>query len=74
MARKRALQPANPIHPGAMLLEEFLQPAEKSQAAFAREIGWTKARLNEFIRNNQTVIFKSLQGAFESFNAGSPLK
>ncbi len=45
MGTKRALQPANPIHPGAMLLEEFLQPAEKSQAAFAREIGWTKARL-----------------------------
>ena len=49
MARKRALQPANPIHPGAMLLEEFLKPADKSQAAFAHEIGWTKTRLNEFI-------------------------
>ena len=55
MARKRALQPANPIHPGAMLLEEFLQPAEKSQVAFAREIGWTKARLNEFIKGKRGV-------------------
>jgi antitoxin HigA-1 len=55
MARKRALQPANPIHPGAMLLEEFLQPADKSQAAFAREIGWTKARLNEFIKGKRGV-------------------
>lgn len=25
MARKRVLQPTHPIHPGAMLLEEFLQ-------------------------------------------------
>jgi antitoxin HigA-1 len=55
MTRKRALQPANPIHPGAMLLEEFLQPAGKSQAAFAREIGWTKARLNEFIKGKRGV-------------------
>ena len=55
MARKRALQPANPIHPGAMLFEEFLQPADKSQAAFAREIGWTKARLNEFIKGKRGV-------------------
>lgn len=55
MARKRALQPVNPIHPGAMLLEEFLQPLGKSQAAFAREIGWTKARLNEFIKGKRGV-------------------
>jgi addiction module HigA family antidote len=55
MARKRALPQANPIHPGAMLLEEFLEPADKSQAAFAREIGWTKARLNEFIKGKRGV-------------------
>lgn len=55
MTRKRALQPPNPIHPGAMLLEEFLQPAGKSQVAFAREIGWTRARLNEFIKGKRGV-------------------
>jgi len=49
MTRKRTLQPVNPIHPGEMLLEEFLLPAGKTQAAFAREVGWTKARLNELI-------------------------
>jgi len=38
-----------------MLLEEFLQPAAKSQAAFSREIGWTKARLNEFIKGKRGV-------------------
>jgi len=33
MARKRTLQPVNPIHPGQMLLEEFLRPAGKTQTA-----------------------------------------
>jgi addiction module HigA family antidote len=55
MARKRALQPANPIHPGEMLLEEFVLPAGKSQAAFAREVGWTKARLNELIKGKRGI-------------------
>ena len=55
MTRKRALQPPNPIHPGAMLLEEFLQPAGKSQVAFAREIGWTRARLNELMKGKRGV-------------------
>jgi addiction module HigA family antidote len=55
MRSRQALQPANPVHPGEMLLEEFLKPAGKSQAAFAREIGWTKARLNEFIKGKRGV-------------------
>lgn len=55
MARKSSLQPANPFHPGEMLLEEFLRPAGKSQAAFAREIGWSKARLNELIKGKRGV-------------------
>ena len=55
MARKRTLQPVNPIHPGEMLIEEFLLPAGKTQAAFAREVGWTKARLNELIKGKRGV-------------------
>lgn len=55
MAKKHSLQPANPFHPGEMLLEEFLRPAGKSQAAFAREIGWSKARLNELIKGKRGV-------------------
>jgi len=43
-------QPVNPFHPGIILLEEFLQPGKMTQAAFAVRVGWTKARLNEFIR------------------------
>ena len=55
MARKRTMQPVNPIHPGEMLLEEFLLPAGMTQTAFAREIGWTRARLNEFIKGKRGV-------------------
>lgn len=48
-------QPQNPFHPGEILLEEFLKPMGKSQAAFSREIGWTRARLNELIRGKRGV-------------------
>ena len=48
-------QPRNPIHPGEMLLEEFLDPMGMSQAAFANKIGWTRTRLNEFIRGKRGV-------------------
>jgi addiction module HigA family antidote len=48
-------QPKNPFHPGEMLLEEFLKPQGMSQAAFARKIGWTRARLNELIRGKRGI-------------------
>ena len=44
MSKKNTAQPANPFHPG-----------EITQAAFARKIGWTKARLNEFVRGKRGV-------------------
>jgi addiction module HigA family antidote len=47
--------PKNPIHPGEILLEEFLKPAGETQAAFAARIGWTRARLNELIRGKRGV-------------------
>lgn len=52
-------QPKNPFHPGEILLEEFLQPAGKSQTEFARELGWTKARLNELIRGKRGISAES---------------
>ena len=48
-------EPKNPFHPGEMLLEEFLRPSGITQAAFAEKIGWTKARLNEFIHGRRGV-------------------
>ncbi len=47
--------PKNPIHPGDILFEEFLKPAGETQTAFAARIGWTRARLNEFIRGKRGV-------------------
>ena len=47
--------PKNPFHPGEILLEEFLEPAGISQAAFAMQIGWTRARLNELIKGKRGI-------------------
>jgi len=33
----------------------YVVPARKTQSAFAREIGWTRARLNEFSKGKRGV-------------------
>ena len=48
-------QPANPFHPGEILQEEFLQPAGITQTAFAEQLGWTRARLNELIKGKRGI-------------------
>jgi len=48
-------QPKNPFHPGEILLEEFLEPGEITQTAFAAKLNWTRARLNEFIKGKRGV-------------------
>ena len=48
-------QPKNPFHPGEILREEFLEPAEMTQTALAEKLGWTRARLNELIRGKRGV-------------------
>jgi addiction module HigA family antidote len=55
MSKRNSAQPVNPFHPGEILLEEFLQPRKVTQTAFARKIGWTRARLNEFVRGKRGV-------------------
>ncbi len=45
----------NPIHPGEILLEEFLEPLELTQTAFADKLGWSKAKLNELIRGKRGI-------------------
>ena len=52
-------QPTNPFHPGEILLEEFLQPAGKTQTAFAEQLGWTRARLNELIKGKRGITAES---------------
>ncbi len=47
--------PKNPFHPGEMLLEEFLIPGKMTQAALAKKLGWTRARLNELIKGKRDI-------------------
>jgi len=49
------MRPTNPIHPGEMLLGEFLKPKKLSQRAFALRLGWTTAKLNELIKGKRGV-------------------
>ena len=51
--------PVNPFHPGEILLEEFLVPSGTSQVAFARPVGWTRARLNELIKGKRGITAES---------------
>lgn len=49
------MRPTRPIHPGRMLLEEFLRPAGITQRAFARQLGWTSAKLNELVAGKRGI-------------------
>ena len=48
-------QPKNPFHPGEILLEEFLNPVDITQMAFAKKLGWTRARLSELIKGKRGI-------------------
>ena len=49
------MRPRRPVHPGEMLLEEFLRPMGVSQRQFAAKLGWTTARLNELVKGKRKV-------------------
>ena len=65
--------PKNPIHPGEMLLEEFLRPAGETRAAFASRIGWTRARLNELIRGKRGITADAALDLAEALGTSSKL-
>ncbi len=44
-----------PVHPGEILLEEFLRPLGLSQAALARHLGISLVRINEIINGKRGV-------------------
>lgn len=44
-----------PLHPGEVLLEEFLVPMELSQSALARGIGVPPRRINEIVHGSRRV-------------------
>ena len=43
------------VHPGEILLEEFLEPAGLSQSKLAREIGVPPRRINEIVLGKRGV-------------------
>jgi addiction module HigA family antidote len=49
------MKPRNPVHPGEILLEEFLVPMNVSQRQFARKLGWTTAKLNELVNGKRGI-------------------
>jgi addiction module HigA family antidote len=44
-----------PVHPGEVLLEEFLQPWGLSQNRLAQHMGVTTTRLNEIVRGRRSI-------------------
>ena len=44
-----------PIHPGEVLLEEFLQPMEISQYRLAKDISVPARRINEIVHGKRAV-------------------
>ena len=49
------MKPRNPVHPGEMLLEEFLRPVGASPRQLAAKLGWTPAKLNELVKGRRGV-------------------
>lgn len=45
----------SPIHPGEILLEEFLKPLHLSQSALARALGVPPRRVNEIVLGKRSV-------------------
>ena len=46
---------ASPFHPSEILIEEFLNPLQFSQRAFAEKINWSPRKLNDIIRGKRSV-------------------
>ncbi len=44
-----------PVHPGDVLLEDYLKPLGISQNRLARDLGVPAQRINDIVRKNRTV-------------------
>ena len=54
------VKPRHPVHPGEMLLEEFLRPAGVSRRQFAGKLGWTTGKLNELVKGKRVTADSAL--------------
>jgi antitoxin HigA-1 len=57
-----------PVHPGEILLEEFLRPLELSQAALARHLGISQVRVNEIINGKRGISAETAWLLAEAFS------
>ena len=48
-------QTLKPIHPGEILLEEFLKPNKISQEKLSRDIDVPKSRISNIVHGNRTI-------------------
>jgi antitoxin HigA-1 len=67
------VHPTNLIHPGEVLLDEFLIPMKKSQSAFVSELGWTTAKLNELIKGKRGITADSAPDLADALGTSSGL-
>lgn len=44
-----------PVHPGEVILHDYLQPLDMSQYALAKALGITAARLSEIVRGKRAI-------------------
>ena len=63
----------NPVHPGEILLEEFLAPLGISQRAYAMRLGWTPAKLNELITGKRGITADSALDLAEDLGTSAEL-
>ncbi len=49
------IEKLNPIHPGEVLLEEFIKPMDLSQNRLAIEIGVDARRVNEIVLGSRSI-------------------
>lgn len=55
------------VHPGVILLEEFLRPFDISQNALARHIGVSPRRINEIVLGKRAITVDTALGLADAF-------
>lgn len=61
------LSKKKPLHPGEVLLKDFLETLNLPQKQFAEHLGWTYARLNEIVNKRRGVTADSALAFAEAF-------
>lgn len=54
-SQKRRSARLRPVHPGEILLEDFLKPMELSQYRLAKDVGVLPHRINEIVHGKRAV-------------------